>query len=207
MLATNKAFLLLPWYHKQIWDRLSCCLVWWWWIFLCLFLLITLRGDAPFLSKLKDCVLFWWLVFSSYSLLVVKNPSLTSLGLRSLRKINDGAVYITGNNRLCYHDTVNWTRLFNTRPKHSRQKIEIKENRPRSECGELAADKQWRCPCWWRYNFKCSHSPWGPHVRPPLLLWWLLGSGAKPMSVLQEVQQRRDLCAGLHVLRWVSSIE
>lgn len=94
-------------------------------------LLVTL-----FLPKLNDCVLFWWLVFSSYSLLVVRNPSLTSLGLRSLRKINDGAVYITGNKKLCYHDTVNWTRLFNPGPQRSRQNIEIKDNRPRSECGE-----------------------------------------------------------------------
>uniref|UniRef100_A0A3Q3XSG2 receptor protein-tyrosine kinase n=1 Tax=Mola mola TaxID=94237 RepID=A0A3Q3XSG2_MOLML len=53
-------------------------------------------------------------LYKGYSLLVMKIPSLTSLGLRSLRKINDGGVYIKGNNNLCYHDTVNWTRLFSS---------------------------------------------------------------------------------------------
>ncbi|XP_070693587.1 receptor tyrosine-protein kinase erbB-3a [Pempheris klunzingeri] len=71
-----------------------------------------------------------------YSLLVMKIPSLTSLGLRSLRKINDGSVYITGNKRLCYHDTVNWTRIFSSssRPQRRQKHIDIKENRPRNQC-------------------------------------------------------------------------
>lgn len=70
--------------------------------------------------------------------MVVKIPSLTSLGLRSLRKINDGGVYITGNKRLCYHDTVNWTRLFSSSSRQQRRhkNIDIKDNRPRDECGE-----------------------------------------------------------------------
>uniref|UniRef100_A0A6Q2YMV9 receptor protein-tyrosine kinase n=2 Tax=Esox lucius TaxID=8010 RepID=A0A6Q2YMV9_ESOLU len=69
-----------------------------------------------------------------YSLLVMTIPSLTSLGLRSLRHINDGGVYITGNKKLCYHHTFNWTRLFITssRP-HHRQK-NIKENRLEAKC-------------------------------------------------------------------------
>uniref|UniRef100_A0A672JRH6 Receptor protein-tyrosine kinase n=1 Tax=Salarias fasciatus TaxID=181472 RepID=A0A672JRH6_SALFA len=53
-------------------------------------------------------------LYKGYSLMVVKIGSLTSLGLRSLRKINDGGVYITGNKQLCYHDTVNWTRIFSS---------------------------------------------------------------------------------------------
>ncbi|KAM3877619.1 receptor tyrosine-protein kinase erbB-3-like [Diretmus argenteus] len=71
-----------------------------------------------------------------YSLLVMKIPSLTSLGLRSLRRLNDGGVYITGNKMLCYHDTVNWTRIFSSSSrKQRRQKpIDIKENRPQSQC-------------------------------------------------------------------------
>uniref|UniRef100_A0A8C2ZZD9 Receptor protein-tyrosine kinase n=1 Tax=Cyclopterus lumpus TaxID=8103 RepID=A0A8C2ZZD9_CYCLU len=56
---------------------------------------------------LKTC-----LTCQGYSLLVMKIRSLTSLGLRSLRKINDGGVYVTGNLELCYHDTVNWTRIL-----------------------------------------------------------------------------------------------
>ncbi|XP_060898548.1 receptor tyrosine-protein kinase erbB-3a isoform X2 [Labrus mixtus] len=72
----------------------------------------------------------------SYSLMVVKIPSLTSLGLRSLKKIIDGGVYITGNKKLCYHDTVNWTRILN-RSSDSQphlKHINGKDNRPRGQC-------------------------------------------------------------------------
>uniref|UniRef100_A0A8C9ZIS2 Receptor protein-tyrosine kinase n=1 Tax=Sander lucioperca TaxID=283035 RepID=A0A8C9ZIS2_SANLU len=71
-----------------------------------------------------------------YSLLVMKIPSLTSLGLSSLRKINDGGVYITGNKKLCYHDTVNWTRIMtsSSRPQRRQKNIDLKENRPRNQC-------------------------------------------------------------------------
>uniref|UniRef100_A0A8C6M932 receptor protein-tyrosine kinase n=1 Tax=Nothobranchius furzeri TaxID=105023 RepID=A0A8C6M932_NOTFU len=50
-----------------------------------------------------------------FSLMVMHIPSLTSLGLRSLREINDGSVYISQNDNLCYHHTVNWTQLFRGR--------------------------------------------------------------------------------------------
>ncbi|KAM4613430.1 receptor tyrosine-protein kinase erbB-3a isoform 2-T2 [Polymixia lowei] len=76
-----------------------------------------------------------------YSLLVMKIPSLTSLGLRSLRRINDGGVYITGNKILCYHDTVNWTRLFSSSRSQQRIKnIDVKENRPPSRCDGHVCD-------------------------------------------------------------------
>ncbi|XP_069010693.1 receptor tyrosine-protein kinase erbB-3a isoform X1 [Embiotoca jacksoni] len=71
-----------------------------------------------------------------YSLLVMRIKSLTSLGLRSLRKINDGGVYITGNKQLCYHNTVNWTRILgsSSRPQRRQKHIDVKENRPLNEC-------------------------------------------------------------------------
>ncbi|XP_056158078.1 receptor tyrosine-protein kinase erbB-3-like [Lampris incognitus] len=72
-----------------------------------------------------------------YSLLVMKSPSLTSLGLRSLRRINDGGVYITGNKLLCYHNTVNWTRLFSSsgsRPQQRQKIIDVKNNRSPNRC-------------------------------------------------------------------------
>ncbi|XP_034726500.1 receptor tyrosine-protein kinase erbB-3a isoform X1 [Etheostoma cragini] len=71
-----------------------------------------------------------------YSLLVMKIPSLTSLGLRSLRKINDGGVYITGNKKLCYHDTVNWTSIMtsSSRPQRRQKHVDLKENKPRNQC-------------------------------------------------------------------------
>ncbi|XP_023279412.1 receptor tyrosine-protein kinase erbB-3 isoform X1 [Seriola lalandi dorsalis] len=72
-----------------------------------------------------------------YSLLVMRSPSLTSLGLRSLRKINDGGVYIKGNKKLCYHDTVNWTRIISSsssRPQRRPKPIDIKDNQSRDQC-------------------------------------------------------------------------
>lgn len=77
-------------------------------------------------------------IFRSYALLVMKIPSLTSLGLRSLRNINDGSVYITGNKKLCYLDTVNWTRILtsSSRPHRRNKLVDVKDNRPRNQCGE-----------------------------------------------------------------------
>ncbi|KAG7471886.1 hypothetical protein MATL_G00102810 [Megalops atlanticus] len=68
-----------------------------------------------------------------YSLLVMKLPSLTSLGLRSLREISDGSVYISGNRKLCYHHTVNWTQLF-TGARRRQDTRDIKNNRLRTDC-------------------------------------------------------------------------
>ncbi|XP_005165758.1 receptor tyrosine-protein kinase erbB-3a isoform X1 [Danio rerio] len=71
-----------------------------------------------------------------YSLLVMKIPTLKSLGLRSLKRISDGGIYITGNTQLCYHHTVNWTRLFGSGPRALRRQksLDIKENRPQEQC-------------------------------------------------------------------------
>ncbi|KAM9855228.1 receptor tyrosine-protein kinase erbB-3b [Aulostomus maculatus] len=54
-------------------------------------------------------------LFKRFSLMVMHIPNLTSLGLRSLREISDGSVYISQNANLCYHHTVNWTQLFRGR--------------------------------------------------------------------------------------------
>uniref|UniRef100_A0A3Q1D394 Receptor protein-tyrosine kinase n=1 Tax=Amphiprion ocellaris TaxID=80972 RepID=A0A3Q1D394_AMPOC len=54
-------------------------------------------------------------LYKRYSLMVMHIPTLTSLGLRSLREISDGSVYISQNANLCYHHTVNWTQLFRGR--------------------------------------------------------------------------------------------
>uniref|UniRef100_A0A8D3E4D4 Receptor protein-tyrosine kinase n=1 Tax=Scophthalmus maximus TaxID=52904 RepID=A0A8D3E4D4_SCOMX len=54
-------------------------------------------------------------LYKRFSLMVMHIPTLTSLGLRSLREISDGSVYISQNLNLCYHHTVNWTQLFRGR--------------------------------------------------------------------------------------------
>uniref|UniRef100_A0A8C7RR67 Receptor protein-tyrosine kinase n=1 Tax=Oncorhynchus mykiss TaxID=8022 RepID=A0A8C7RR67_ONCMY len=75
-------------------------------------------------------------LYRGYAMLVMRIPSLTYLGLRSLQSINDGGVYITGNRKLCYHHTVNWTRLFSSssRPQRHQKNIDVKDNRPQSQC-------------------------------------------------------------------------
>ncbi|XP_033826025.1 receptor tyrosine-protein kinase erbB-3b [Periophthalmus magnuspinnatus] len=70
-------------------------------------------------------------LFKRFSLMVMRIPSLTSLGLRSLREISDGSVYISQNKNLCYHDTVNWTQLF----RGNRVRVNnINNNKPRDAC-------------------------------------------------------------------------
>uniref|UniRef100_A0AAX7SXE7 Receptor protein-tyrosine kinase n=1 Tax=Astatotilapia calliptera TaxID=8154 RepID=A0AAX7SXE7_ASTCA len=51
-------------------------------------------------------------LYNHFSLTVMRVPTLTSLGLRSLKEISDGSMYISLNSNLCYHHTVSWTKLF-----------------------------------------------------------------------------------------------
>ncbi|XP_049674775.1 receptor tyrosine-protein kinase erbB-3 isoform X1 [Accipiter gentilis] len=64
-----------------------------------------------------------------FSLLIMKNENVTSLGLRSLREVSAGRVYITENRRLCYLHTVQWTALS-----RRRADLDIRNNKPRSKC-------------------------------------------------------------------------
>ncbi|XP_016089139.1 receptor tyrosine-protein kinase erbB-3-like [Sinocyclocheilus grahami] len=77
-------------------------------------------------------------LYRGYSLLVMKIPTLKSLDLRSLKRIGDGGIYITGNKQLCYHHTVNWTRLFGSGPRAQRRQkpLDIKDNHPQEQCIE-----------------------------------------------------------------------
>lgn len=68
-----------------------------------------------------------------FSLLIMKNLNVTSLGLRSLKEISAGRVYISANQQLCYHHSLNWTRLLRGPPE---DRLDIKYNRPRRDCGE-----------------------------------------------------------------------
>ncbi|XP_054647638.1 receptor tyrosine-protein kinase erbB-3b isoform X2 [Dunckerocampus dactyliophorus] len=70
-------------------------------------------------------------LYKRFSLMVMHIPTLTSLGLRSLREISDGSVYISQNAKLCYLHTVNWTKLLKG---HKVQVNSINTNRPLVEC-------------------------------------------------------------------------
>ncbi|KAL3970104.1 corticosteroid 11-beta-dehydrogenase isozyme 1 [Sarotherodon galilaeus] len=71
-------------------------------------------------------------LYSGISLLVLKQPGITSLQLQSLREISAGNVHIAENSQLCYYNTVNWTRLFRT----ANQKVLIRNNRSPQECSK-----------------------------------------------------------------------
>ncbi|KAK1796502.1 hypothetical protein P4O66_009540 [Electrophorus voltai] len=109
----------------------------------------TVREITDFLSiqswpeEMKDLSVFSNLatiqgrsLYKGYALLVIRIPKLQSLGLQSLRRISDGAIYLTGNSQLCYHHTINWTRLFGGGPRAQRRQktLDIKENHPQDEC-------------------------------------------------------------------------
>ncbi|XP_034858298.1 receptor tyrosine-protein kinase erbB-3 [Mirounga leonina] len=66
-----------------------------------------------------------------FSLLIMKNLNITSLGLRSLKEISAGRIYISANRQLCYHHSLNWTRLLRGPPE---ERLDIKHNRPRRDC-------------------------------------------------------------------------
>lgn len=104
----------------------------------------TVREITDFLniqswpSELNDLSVFSSLttiqgrsLFKRFSLMVMHISTLTSLGLRSLREISDGSVYVSQNANLCYHHTVNWAQLFRGR----RVRVNnINNNRPLAEC-------------------------------------------------------------------------
>uniref|UniRef100_A0A452SJY1 Epidermal growth factor receptor n=1 Tax=Ursus americanus TaxID=9643 RepID=A0A452SJY1_URSAM len=62
--------------------------------------------------------------------LAVVGLDITSLGLRSLKEISDGDVIISGNQKLCYANTINWKKLFGT----SSQKTKIINNKDEKGC-------------------------------------------------------------------------
>ncbi|TRZ07672.1 hypothetical protein HGM15179_019435, partial [Zosterops borbonicus] len=81
-----------------------------------------------------------------FSLLIMKNENVTSLGLRSLREVSAGRVYITENRRLCFLHTVSWAAL-----RRSRADLDIRNNRPRSKCREDCPEPP-----------ICPSGSWGP---------------------------------------------
>ncbi|XP_059539207.1 receptor tyrosine-protein kinase erbB-3 isoform X3 [Myotis daubentonii] len=66
-----------------------------------------------------------------FSLLIMKNLNITSLGFRSLKEISAGRIYISANRQLCYHHSLNWTRLLRG---PAEERLDIKHNRLRRDC-------------------------------------------------------------------------
>lgn len=81
----------------------------------------------------------------------MKNTNVTSLGFRSLRQISAGKVYITENQQLCYHHTINWSVLS-----RRRSDLDIRLNKSPDKCSEYEARREgtntlrgWKTAGWW----------------------------------------------------------
>ncbi|XP_018419100.1 PREDICTED: receptor tyrosine-protein kinase erbB-2 [Nanorana parkeri] len=82
----------------------------------------------------------------AYSL-VVRNLSISSLGLRSLKEVSSGLVLLEANANLCYLDSVQWTKIF----KNPRQGILKTTNKPQNECekeGHVCFQLCANAECW-----------------------------------------------------------
>uniref|UniRef100_A0A3Q0SIJ5 receptor protein-tyrosine kinase n=1 Tax=Amphilophus citrinellus TaxID=61819 RepID=A0A3Q0SIJ5_AMPCI len=85
-------------------------------------------------------------LYKRFSLMVMHIPTLTSLGLCSLKEISGGSVYISQNANLCYHHTVNWTRLF--RGHKVRANNNLSNNKLLAECGHVCDPLCSDSGCW-----------------------------------------------------------
>ncbi|XP_049829582.1 epidermal growth factor receptor isoform X3 [Schistocerca gregaria] len=84
-----------------------------------------------------------------FSSLYIVKSSLKSLGLKSLKKVNSGAIFILENKDLCFANGIDWSRVKKSR-EHS---VEVKNNKNESDC---AREKQ---VC----DAECtSEGCWGP---------------------------------------------
>uniref|UniRef100_A0A672LE69 Receptor protein-tyrosine kinase n=1 Tax=Sinocyclocheilus grahami TaxID=75366 RepID=A0A672LE69_SINGR len=92
---------------------------------------IEITVDLSLPSFIFLFLIYFILSIRPFSLLVMKIPSLTSLGLRSLHEISDGSVYITQNKNLCYHHTVDWSQIVS-----GNRDNDIKDNKPQIKCEE-----------------------------------------------------------------------
>uniref|UniRef100_A0A4W4DYT9 receptor protein-tyrosine kinase n=1 Tax=Electrophorus electricus TaxID=8005 RepID=A0A4W4DYT9_ELEEL len=114
----------------------------------------TVREITAIPELFLVCMTLFCLVarLSEYSVM------LQSLGLQSLRRISDGAIYLTGNSQLCYHHTINWTRLFGGGPRAQRRQktLDIKENHPQDECSKCMGN----CVCVGGWRLIGLHFKW-----------------------------------------------
>lgn len=66
--------------------------------------------------------------------MVVAGLHITHLGLRSLREISDGDVFVSKNSELCYTDAKHWQKLF----KSPHQTVNIEGNANATTCGKFS---------------------------------------------------------------------
>lgn len=87
------------------------------------------------------------LLYNGAYSLIVRNLSMSSLGLRSLTEISSGLVLLEANPNLCYLDTVPWTNIF----RNSRQAILKTTNKPQNVCekeGHVCFQLCANAECW-----------------------------------------------------------
>ena len=86
----------------------------------------TLRHIFPNLTVIRGQDLFY-----NYALVAYEMPNLEELGLVSLTTIMRGAVRLTKNVRLCYVDTIDWSRIAIGLKKSDHH---IQENKDETKC-------------------------------------------------------------------------
>ncbi|XP_076465772.1 LOW QUALITY PROTEIN: putative molluscan insulin-related peptide(s) receptor [Babylonia areolata] len=86
----------------------------------------TLRHIFPNLAVIRGQDLFY-----NYALVAYEMPDLEEIGLVSLNTIMRGAVRLTKNNKLCYVDTIDWSRIAVGLKESDHH---IQENKDETEC-------------------------------------------------------------------------
>ncbi|XP_017865540.1 PREDICTED: epidermal growth factor receptor isoform X1 [Drosophila arizonae] len=87
------------------------------------------------------------LMESYFAALAIVKSSLSSLELRSLKRINSGSIVIQHNTQLCYVSSIHWAAIQKTND----QKLFINENLNTSECrktGQICSDQCNSDGCW-----------------------------------------------------------
>ena len=81
-----------------------------------------------------------------FASLHVVRTSLVSLGLKSLKRINSGAVMILENKNLCFGENINWTKIRNP----TIHNVFLLNNRNASLCvaDNLTCDLECKDGCW-----------------------------------------------------------
>ena len=93
----------------------------------------TLRHIFPNLAVIRGQDLFY-----NYALVAYEMPDLEEIGLVSLTTIMRGAVRLTKNNRLCYVDTIDWSRIAVGLKESDHH---IQENKDETECANYCPEE------------------------------------------------------------------
>lgn len=156
-----------------------------------------------FISLFNEINIYNIILFSNqYAIVIHSNKNLRQLGLRSLRKVKKGGVVVSGNQMLCYAESINWTGIIEDREYQKKQYIvNIGDNR--MDCGLFPFSSS-----------SVSQSSHGPIYRESGQglrsdLWreiWMLGSGQWNVLRMSRLDLERYLRRWVPIVQWVSIV-